>query len=85
MEKYVYNVMNNTNIEENNDTQRSGAHFSDTSSMRVQMRGFELIQKIFDLITVEDWTKIYRTLRGAKFQRAELVDIEFTSKIYEAV
>jgi len=50
------------------------------------MRGFELIQKVFDLITIQDWLKLQMSLKNNHhYQKSELVDMDINSKIMEAV
>jgi hypothetical protein len=50
------------------------------------MRGFELIFKIFDHITLQDWLKVQRSLKkNYHYKKSELIDFDINSKISDAV
>ena len=52
------------------------------------MRGFELINLIFDQITLQDWLKVQRSVslrHNYHYHKAELVDLDINAKISESV
>jgi hypothetical protein len=52
------------------------------------MRGFELIMKVIDQITLQDWVKVEKSMTNKfnyHFQKSELIDLEITAKIMESV
>ena len=54
----------------------------------LQMRGFELITKVMEHITIMDWLKISRSLhsmQGFHHQKGQLIDLDINEKILSAV
>ena len=52
------------------------------------MRGFELIMKVFQHITLVDWLKVQKRMHFKNhyhFQKSELVDLEISAKIMDCV
>lgn len=60
MEKYIFTTTEaEDNVQSLDDPNNMAAHSNSAGgSTRNQMRGFELIQKVFDLITIQDWLKL---------------------------
>jgi len=52
MEKYIYNMVDLENSKEEDSHDENTINHSENTTARSQMRGFELIMKIFDSITV---------------------------------
>jgi len=93
MDKYILNAiglevskddMNNEDLQH-----QSSAHISDQiASHRSQMRGFDLVFKIFDHITLQDWLKVQRSLSKSHsyhYKKSQLIDFDINSKISDAV
>lgn len=88
MEKYIFTTTEaDDNVQSLEDPNNMAAHSNSAGgSTRNQMRGFELIQKVFDLITIQDWLKLQMSLKNNHhYQKSELVDMDINSKIMEAV
>ena len=62
MHKYILNAigLEISKDEDSNGDQSNRIQVSE--SRNNQMRGFELIQKIFERITLQDWLKVQRSL-----------------------
>ena len=54
MEKYIYNTLEDPS-EEDSDKENM---ITSEPTKRSQMRGFELITKLFEIITIQDWLKV---------------------------
>mmetsp|Transcript_8654 Transcript_8654/g.14661 ORF Transcript_8654/g.14661 Transcript_8654/m.14661 type:complete len:199 (+) Transcript_8654:184-780(+) len=77
MDKYVYNAFE-TNQQ---DSHMKGAGNEEAKNQSKNgardYKGFELINKVFDQITLQDWVKIQRS-SSSHFSKAELIDLEIT-------
>ena len=84
MEKYV----NSINVQDISKDDESHDEQNMSDAVGNQMRGFELISKILDLITLEDWHKVQRNM-GYKhiyhYQKSELIDLDINAQISEAI
>ena len=61
MEKYIYNTIEHEiqlDSDRHEEENKGNNLMSDEGTARNQMRGFELIMKIFGHITIQDWLKV---------------------------
>ena len=60
MEKYIYNTteLDISKDDESHDDQQVRDEHRSQNSNRHLMRGFEMINLIFDQITLQDWLKV---------------------------
>ena len=67
LKKYVFNAIDLERLTDDDapDEQMRAAKMSDPSGGQ-QMRGFELITKVMEHITIMDWLKISRSLHSAQ-------------------
>lgn len=87
------NAIEQENEAQSHDDQggnRIGAsqHSDGGFSQRNLQRGFELIMKLFDQISLQDWLKIQRGLtnwHGCHFPNSNLIDLDINAKILDAV
>lgn len=52
------------------------------------MRGFELIMKVFQHISLVDWLKVQKRMHQKQnyhFKKSDLIDLEINAKIMECV
>lgn len=85
--KFIYSTVVENHSEQEQEDNTGVASVSEGTS-RCQMRGFELIYKILQKITLQEWIKVERRQshkRNRHFQKTELVDLDITSKIIESV
>lgn len=57
---------------------------ADDSTGSLQMRGFELIMKVMEHVTLMDWLKIAHAKTGFH-QKGQLIDLDINEKILSAV
>jgi hypothetical protein len=99
MERYIFNAVDleMSKDDESHDDQNNiaGTHgdaagglAGKQSSHRNQMRGFELINKLFQQITLQDWLKVQKRLSNRHnyhYQKSELIDLDINAKIMDSV
>lgn len=57
-------------------------------NLRNLHRGYELVLKLFDQISIQDWLKIQHSSthkRGIYFPKSDLIDLDINAKILDAV
>lgn len=96
MKKYILNAIeleiakNDAQSHDDQGGNLIGAsqHSEGGFSQRNLQRGFELILKLFDQISIQDWLKIQRSLthlHGCHFPNSDLIDLDINAKILDAV
>ena len=87
MHKYIFNAIGLEISKDDGDSNGDQSNRLQVSESRNnQMRGFELIQKIFERISLQDWSKVQRSL-GNKlhYQKQELLDLDINAKISDVI
>lgn len=87
LKKYVFNAIDLDRAEDSPDEQMSpdvlGQQANDSAGS-LQMRGFELIMKVMEHVTLMDWLKIAQTKKGFH-HKGQLIDLDINEKILSAV
>ena len=90
LEKYVNNI-NAHDISRDDESHDENIHAAGTHNSDAEgnsMRGLELVQKILDRITLEDWHKVERTM-GYKhiyhYKKSDMIDLDINGQIADAI
>lgn len=89
LKKFVFNFIElETAKDDESAEQMHSNRITNSDSQHVAMRGFELIFKLFEHMTIQDWLKIQRSLhnlQGFHHQKGQLIDLDINTKIIDAV